>query len=112
MIAGPLAADADVFALCLAAGDRHFDQFEHGGVAFVEFGEQAGIPIHAQGELSQVIRADGEAISHLQKRIRQQGVGGDFAHDVELQAVFAALEAMLCHQLNHGLGFAHRAHKG
>ena len=115
MVAGALAADAHVFALCLAGGNGTAQQRQHGGVALVKVGcEQlhAAVAIQAERELRQVVGADAEAIEVFEELLGQNGVARDFAHHDVAQAVFAALEAARRQQGVDLFGLLERAHEG
>ena len=74
MVAGPLAADADILALRLAGGDGARQQGLHGRIPLIEIGGQqreAGIAVQAQGELGQVVRANGETVEECEKLFGQ-----------------------------------------
>jgi hypothetical protein len=115
VVAGALAADADVLALRTAGLDGQVDQRLDGRVALVEVLRQqlqARVAVQAQGELGQVVGADGEAVEELQELLGQDGVARDLAHHDELEIVLAALQAVLGQQVGHALGLAQGAHEG
>eukprot|EP01107_Rhizomastix_libera_P017718 TRINITY_DN8690_c0_g1_i1.p2 TRINITY_DN8690_c0_g1~~TRINITY_DN8690_c0_g1_i1.p2 ORF type:complete len:760 (+),score=-5.99 TRINITY_DN8690_c0_g1_i1:96-2375(+) len=113
MVGGALAADADVLALLVGGGDGHGQQGLDRRVPLVEEGShQAGVTIQAQGQLGQVVGADGEAVEHFQELVGQQGVGGNLAHHDQLEIVLALLEAVFGQQADHALAFIDGAHEG
>lgn len=113
MIRGTLAANADVLAFRLAGPDGHRQQRLHRRVALVELvRHQAGIPIQPQGELGEVVRADGVAVEALQEFTGEQDVGGDLAHHHHPQAPFAPLQAILRQDGEGGIGVIQGAHEG
>ena len=66
-----LAADADMAAVALRAGDRQPQHLQHARIALVEIeGDDLGIAIDAERELGQVVRADREPVEHLRRRRR------------------------------------------
>ena len=76
------------------------------GVALVEVeGDHLRIAIDAERELRQVVRADREAVEQLGEGVDLDHVVRDLAHDVDLQAVHAALQAVLGHRLQHAFAF-------
>jgi hypothetical protein len=50
--------------------------------------------------------------THLEEVFGEKRVGWDLAHEVHLEIIFAALQSVLSHQINAGLGLIHRPHKG
>ena len=82
----------------------------HGRVALVEVVRQLlqpGVAVQAQGELGQVVGADGHAVEVGQELVGQDGVARHLAHHDQAQAVLAALQAAVGQQLAHPLGLAH-----
>ena len=64
----------------------------HRVVLLVEqLGKLRGIAVHAEGQLGQVVAADREAVETLGEGLGQDHVRGNLAHDVDLEAIFAAL---------------------
>ena len=57
------------------------------------------VPVRPEGKLGQVVAADGKAVEALGKLFGQCDVGGDFGHDVDLQAVFPPDQAVFGHGL-------------
>ena len=112
MVAGTLAADADVLALLARGADGHRQQLLDRRVALVEqVGDDPGVPVQAQGELGQVVGADREAVEDLQELLGQQRVGGDLAHHDDLQAVLALLEAVGAQHLDDLAALVQGAHE-
>mmetsp|Transcript_53285 Transcript_53285/g.125036 ORF Transcript_53285/g.125036 Transcript_53285/m.125036 type:complete len:660 (-) Transcript_53285:2122-4101(-) len=115
MVAGALAADADVLAGGTAGADGARDQGLDGWVALVEVAGQllqAGVAVQAECELRQVVGADRHAVEMLQELFGQDGVARHLAHHDQPQAVHASLEALLRQHAHHALGLLHGAHKG
>ena len=52
------------------------------------------VPIEAQGQLGEVIAADGEAVEVLEKVLCQQDVGREFAHHHDLEVIDASFKPM------------------
>ena len=84
--------------VALGAGDRQPQHLEHAGIALVEIeGDDLGIAIDAQGELRQIVGSDGEAVEQLGEGVDLDHIVGDLAHDIDLEPVLAAREAVLGH---------------
>ena len=111
-VRGRLAADADVLAPAPAGLDGELHEAQHGRVALVEALEQARVAVHAEGELREVVGADGVAVEVLEKGVGEHGVRGDLAHLVDAQPALAALEAVARHELEHAPALLGRAHEG
>ena len=62
--------------------------------------------------MGHVVGADGEAVDVLQELVGEHGVGGQFAHHHDLQAVFAPFQAQFGHPIQDPALFLHRAHEG
>ncbi len=70
VVAGALAADADVLAARLAGRDGGAEHELHGRVALVEAGgHQGGVAVQAQGQLGHVVGADREAVEVVEERV-------------------------------------------
>ena len=86
---------------------------EHAGIAFVEVeGDQRAVAVHAQRQLGQVVGADGEAVEQFGELVHQQDVVRDLAHDVDLQPVAPALQAVALHRAEHPLRLVQAAAEG
>src|SRR3569832_1004999 len=107
-----LAADADVFAARAAGLDRHLHELQYRAVALVEAGDDAGIAVDAERELSEVIGADGEAVEEVEELVGEQSVSGYLAHHVVLEIAFAACETVFRHRVQHRARLLHAAHEG
>ena len=60
-------------------------------------GDDAAVAVDPEGELSEIVRADREAVEQLREPIDQDDVVRDLAHRIDLEPVLAALEAELRH---------------
>ena len=68
-ITGRLPADADLPAPSLVNGDHLLDQGLDRLIPFIEdMADQIAVPIQAQGELGEVVGADGEAVEDIGNR--------------------------------------------
>ena len=112
MIGRALAADADVFAVPATCLNRQTDELLHREVAFVErTGQHAGIAVHAERQLRQVVRADRIAVDQFEELVGEQCVGRNFAHHDYAQTVLAAPQTVLGQSVYHGLHLRHGAHE-
>jgi hypothetical protein len=64
-----------------------------------------------QGQLREVVGADGKAVDNFRNSSARMALLGTFAHHDHLQLVLAALQAMLGEQLRDTVGLAQRAHE-
>src|SRR5450830_688051 len=107
-----LPADTRMATVAACAFHREADHLFHAGVALIEIeGDDLGIAIHAQGQLSQVVGADGETVEDFSERVDQDDVVRDLAHDVNLQPIVATLEAVHGHGLKHLFALLYAATK-
>ena len=109
-----LAADADVFVQLAAGFDGQVQHHFHRRIALVEGAgnRAAAVAVYADGELGHVVGADGEAVEVFQILFGQDGVGGQFAHHNQAQAVFAAFQTIFFQCFHYGFGFMQGAHEG
>ncbi len=108
-----MAANAHFGAGALGGLDQHFQHALHGRVAFVvEVAYQCAVAVQAEGELGEVVAADGEAIDVLAEFLGHEDVAGDLRHQEELKALFAALQAVFLHHCGDALQLFHRAAEG
>mmetsp|Transcript_44166 Transcript_44166/g.136882 ORF Transcript_44166/g.136882 Transcript_44166/m.136882 type:complete len:534 (-) Transcript_44166:737-2338(-) len=113
VVGGALAADAHVLALGLGRLDQGLQTLHHGRVALVEvLRHESGVAVQAQGQLREIVAANGEAIKVLQELVRQEDVARQLCHHVHLEAVLAALQAVLLQHLVHVLGHVQGADEG
>ena len=102
MVAGGLAAEADLAAAAAGGADRQGHHRLHAGVAFIEeIGHQGRIPVQPEGELGEVVRTDREAIETFGEGACADHVAGQFAHHVHLQPVLAPHQAVVRHGRQH-----------
>ncbi len=106
VVAGSLAADADLDAGRMRLSDSLADHGHHGLVPLVEeCGQLRRIPVHAQDQLGEVVGADGEAVEAGGELVGEDDVGRDLTHHVDLQAVLAPNQAVLRHHGQHLVRF-------
>ena len=106
VVAGTLAADADLDPGGVGLADGLADHRHHGLVPLVEeCGQLRRIPVHAQDQLGEVVGADGEAVEAGGELLGEDHVGRDLAHHVDLQAVLAPDQAVLRHDGQHPVRF-------
>ena len=102
MIARRLTAKTDLRARLARLGDDVADHPLDRLVLLVELRcEFRRVAVDAQGELRQVVRANGESIEELGEFPGEDHVGRDLAHDEDLKAVVAPLQAVLGHHIKH-----------
>ena len=91
VIAGRLAADADLPAGCVCRANHLGDRPLDGVIALVEqVRDELRVAVDAEHELREIVAADGEAVEHLRELLRQDHVAGDLAHHVDLETALAA----------------------
>ena len=110
MVAWCLAAQSDLGAGLVRLADDVLDHPFHGIVLFVEkFGKILRVAIDAKCELGKIVAADREAVEAFGKSLCQNDIRGNFAHDIDLESVFAAAQAVLGHDRQYAVGFRDRA---
>ena len=71
------------------------------------------VAVRCQHHLGHVVGADGEAVELLDELLGNDGVGGDFRHHDDLEAVLAAHHIVdIGEVLTHGAGFLKGTHEG
>src|ERR1700739_277327 len=82
-------------------------------ILFVEeISKLAGIAVHTEGQLGQIVGANGEAVEMLRKFSSQDDIGWNLAHDIHLQAVFTALQPVFSHDFQHFYRLTNRTAEG
>ena len=100
VIAGSLAADADLAAVFMAGGDDFGDESGDGRAAFVEEGgDESAVAVDAEDELGEVVGSDAEAVEERGELGGEQDVAGEFAHHVHFQGIVASDKAVEGHLL-------------
>lgn len=113
MIRGTLTTNADILAAFTACADGDLEKFLHGRIAFVEAaGHKTGVAVQTQRELREIVGTDREAVDIVEELVGKDGIGRNFAHHIQAQTVFTALETMLGKDFRDGLNFADRANEG
>mmetsp|Transcript_82393 Transcript_82393/g.148665 ORF Transcript_82393/g.148665 Transcript_82393/m.148665 type:complete len:529 (-) Transcript_82393:1212-2798(-) len=107
-----LAADANVLALLLGSLDQDLQALHHCWIPLIEvLGHQARVTVQAEGQLSQIVAANREAVEVLQKLFGQENIAWQLCHHVHLQSVLASLQAILGQQVHDILGHVQGAHE-
>ena len=91
-----LATQTRMPAITFGAFHRQANHLFHTGVALIKIkGNNPWTAIHAQSELGQIIGANGEAVKQFGESINLNNIVGDLAHNVDIQAIFSTLEAVM-----------------
>src|SRR5690606_34743786 len=113
VVARRLAAQADLAPLFVRALDHELDEPLHAGIRLVEERrEDFRVAIDAERELREVVRADRKSVEDLRELFREDHVIRDLAHDVDLELVLSADEAVLGELLDDAAPLVERATEG
>src|SRR5450631_4757053 len=101
-----LTTDPGMPSIAFAAFHRQADHLHDAGIAFVEVKrDDRRIAIHTESQLRQIIGSYGESVEDLAELINKQDVIRNFAHNVDLHAICAALQSAFAHALDDSRAF-------
>src|SRR5262249_38453481 len=94
-----LAADANMAAVAPRSADSKPQHLQHPRIAFIEIeGDYLRVAIYPESQLSEIVRANREAVEQGCKRINLDDIVGYLAHYIYLKPVFSLLKSLFRHR--------------
>jgi hypothetical protein len=87
-VGGTLTTNADLDTLFFRRTDEHAQKPLNGVIALIiEMGDKGGVAVEAEGQLSEIIAANGEAVDLPGEFPGEDDVGRQFGHEIDFETM-------------------------